>query len=103
MPEGASRGPVDDPQALRLMQETVDELNAKRPEELAIRVAEAKDDEFVLVYPHEDLPEGQCMDERFTEIQWILHDKDVDAGIHGGEFDEDEQLYRIRYKIIHWD
>ncbi len=94
---------MDDADAMRLVERTVADINAKRRPDLKIQIIEAVGDEFVLAIPHEDLPEGQCMDERFSEIQWILHEQDVDAGIHGGEFDEDAGAYRVRYKLIHWD
>lgn len=59
---------------------------------------------FRLSFPNRAMPEGQCIDQDFTEIQWALHeDRQVVTSIVGGRHDEAADRYLIDYEVVEWD
>ena len=59
---------------------------------------------FRLSFPNRAMPEGQCIDQDFTEIQWTLHEDDkVTTSIVGGRHDEGADRYHIDYEVVEWD
>lgn len=82
----------------------VAKLNAQRRAELAIRI-ESFDEKgrFVLSYPDRAMPEGQCIDQDFTDIQFALfEDRDLSTNIVGGERRDDDR-YHMQYEVVVWD
>ena len=82
----------------------VAKLNAQRRPELAIRI-ESFDEKgrFVLSYPDRAMPEGQCIDQDFTDIQFALfEDRDLSTNIVGGERRDDDR-YHMQYELVVWD
>ena len=77
---------------------------ARRPEEkIALESYEAPG-KFVLSFPDRVLGEGQCIDQDFSEIQFLLHDRvGIDTGIQGGRLDEETQRFHMAYEVIEWD
>lgn len=93
------------PLARDVLEKHVEELNAQRREGEKIRV-ESYDapGRFVLSFPDRAMPEGQCIDQDFSEIQFLLHDRvGVDTGIQGGRLDEATQRYHMTYEVVEWD
>lgn len=59
---------------------------------------------FRLSYPNRAMPEGQCIDQDFTEIQWLLHEKDETVtSIVGGRHDPETDRYVMDYEVVEWD
>jgi len=83
----------------------VAQLNAaRRPEECIVIESYEPPGRFVLSFPDRAMPEGECIDQDFSEIQFLLHDKvGVDTGIQGGRLDEDARRYHMIYEVIEWD
>ena len=59
---------------------------------------------FTLRFPPPlTLPEDQCLDQRFTAVQFLLHGTEkVDTGIQGAEWREDDNAYFVEYEVIDW-
>lgn len=88
----------------KTIEEHVAKLNAQRRPELAIRI-ESLDDagRFVLSYPDRAMPEGQCIDQDFTDIQFALFEAlDLSTNIVGGER-RDDGRYHMQYEVVVWD
>ena len=59
---------------------------------------------FTLSFFDLPMPEGSCLDEHFTEVQFALNAQEkVDAGIVGARYDEAERRYLVEYEVIEWD
>lgn len=87
-----------------LLEEHVARLNAARRPDITIRI-EAFDDagRFLLSYPDRVMPEGQCIDQDFTDIQFALfEERGLTTNIVGGEKRDDER-YHMQYEIVVWD
>ena len=80
-------------------------VNAARRPDLVVKLESYEPPgKFVLSFPDRAMPEGQCIDQDFTEIQWALHENDkVTTGIQGGRKDEASGRYYIDYEVIEWD
>lgn len=79
-------------------------LNADRKEHERVRLESFEPGRFVLSFPERQMPEGQCLDQDFTEIQWLLHDTGkVFTNIVGGRKDEDAGRFHIEYEALEWD
>ena len=80
-------------------------VNASRRADLLVKLESYEPPgRFVLSFPDRAMPEGQCIDQDFTEIQWALHEgHQVTTGIQGGRKDEESGRYYIDYEVIEWD
>jgi hypothetical protein len=59
---------------------------------------------FVLSFPDRAMPDGACIDQDFSEIQFLLHDDvGIDTGIQGGRQDPETGRYHMTYEVIEWD
>lgn len=79
-------------------------LNAARRPDQGIKL-EAFDPpgKFTLSFPNRAMPEGQCIDQDFTDIQFALHEeRQIDTNIVGGQL-RDDGRYWMRYEVIEWD
>lgn len=88
----------------KTLEEHVAKLNAQKRPEHAIRI-EGFDDagRFLLSYPDRAMPEGQCIDQDFTDIQFALFEAmDVSTNIVGGERRDDDR-YHMQYEVVVWD
>lgn len=82
----------------------VAKLNASRRPDHAIRI-ESFDEagRFVLSYPDRTMPEGQCIDQDFTDVQFALfEERQLTTNIIGGEKRDDER-YHMEYELVVWD
>jgi len=77
-------------------------VNEARHKGAPAQVESADPSRFVLSFPNRMTPEGECIDQDFSAIQWILHEKGVDTGIQGGRLDEASDRYFIEYEVIEW-
>jgi hypothetical protein len=88
----------------RAVRENLARINAARRPSEAVTLESFTPQRFVLSFPDRAMPEGQCIDQDFSEIQFALleHDK-VYTGIQGGRLDEDARRYFIEYAVTEWD
>lgn len=87
-----------------LLESHVARMNATRRKEHAIQLVKHEGPRFTLAFPDREMPEGQCIDQDFTEIQWALHEEDkLTTSIIGGRRDDDEGRYFIDYELVVWD
>lgn len=79
-------------------------LNAERRPEHAARLERYEaPGTFVLSFPNRAMPEGECIDSDFTDIQFALHEHErVDTQIIAGELQDDDR-YHMTYEVIEWD
>lgn len=89
----------------KTLEEHVARINRARPPHLAIKIESYEPPgRFVLSFPDRAMPEGQCIDQDFSEIQFNLHDDEkIDTGIQAGRLDEDARRYVMTYEVIEWD
>lgn len=86
------------------IQEEVAKLNASRRKDQLVRVERIEGDQFTLSFPNRAMPEGQCIDQDFTEIQWAIHEKDQTVtSIVGGRHEPADDRYYIDYELVRWD
>jgi hypothetical protein len=80
-------------------------LNAARRPDQPVRLESYQDPaRFVLSFPNRSMPEGQCIDQDFTDIQFaLLESEKVFTGIQNGRLDETSDRYWIEYEEIVWD
>jgi hypothetical protein len=88
-----------------LLERNLAKVNQARRPDLAIKLESYEPPgRFVLSFPDRAMPEGQCIDQDFSEIQWALHENEkIDTGIQGGRKDEALGRYFIDYEVIEWD
>ena len=80
------------------------QLNKPRRADQQVRVESFDGARFQLSFPNRAMPEGQCIDQDFTEIQWTLHEDDkLTTSIVGGRHDEAADRYFIDYEVVEWD
>ncbi|HEX2021265.1 MAG TPA: hypothetical protein VHH36_01015 [Candidatus Thermoplasmatota archaeon] len=81
------------------------QVNAGRPRGLEARLESfSPPGRFVLSFPPRAMPEGQCIDQDFTDVQFLLLERDsVTTGIQSGRFDDESQRYWIEYDVVEWD
>lgn len=79
-------------------------LNGTRREEHRVRLESYEPPgRFVLSFPDRPMPEGMCIDQDFSEIQFALLERDrVFTDLRGGRQDE-EGRYLIEYDVVEWD
>ena len=82
----------------------VAKLNAQRRPEHAVRLERWEEPaRFVLSYPERAMPEGQCIDGDFTDIQFALfEERHVTTNLVGGAKLDDER-YHMQYELVEWD
>jgi len=90
-----------------VLESHVAKLNAARREAEAI-VIESYDEAgvgaFVLSFPDMQKGEGECLDQDFTLIQWALFEhEDISTSIIGGERNDADERYHMRYEAVDWD
>lgn len=87
------------------LEEFVAKVNATRPQDKPVAlVAYEPPGRFVLGYPDRVMPEGQCIDQDFTDIQFALFEaKGLSTNIVGGQKDEDVGRYLMTYEVVEWD
>ena len=87
------------------LDEFVAKVNAKRRPDQPVKVeAYEPPGAFVLSYPERAMPEGQCIDQDFTDIQFALfEERDLTTNIVGGERREEDGRYHMRYEVVEWD
>lgn len=87
-----------------LLDDHVTRLNAARRADIAIRIESFEEaGRFVLSYPERAMPEGQCIDQDFTDIQFALfEERALTTNIVGGEKRDDER-YHMQYEVVDWD
>lgn len=82
----------------------LERMNAARRKDQDVRLESFDGKRFTLSFPNREMPEGQCIDQDFTEVQWALHEQEkVTTGIQGGRLDETDGRYHIVYEVIEWD
>lgn len=87
-----------------VLEEHVARLNGARRKDQQVEVAAYAPRRFTLSFPNRAMPEGQCIDQDFSEIQFTLHDDaKVDTGIVAGRLDPETDRYFIEYETIEWD
>lgn len=80
------------------------QLNKARRADQQVRVESFDGARFQLSFPNRAMPEGQCIDQDFTEIQFALfEEKDVTTGIVEGKHDPDSDRYVMTYEVTEWD
>lgn len=87
------------------LEEVLAAVNAARPSDKPV-VLESFEPKgrFVLSYPERALPEGQCIDQDFTDVQFALFEaRDVSTNIVGGARDDADGRYRMTYEVVEWD
>ncbi|HET6404684.1 MAG TPA: hypothetical protein VFH78_08555 [Candidatus Thermoplasmatota archaeon] len=87
------------------LEEFVARVNATRPADKPVRI-ESFDPpgRFVLSYPDRPMPEGQCIDQDFTDIQFALFEaRELSTNLVGGAKDEDAGRYVMTYEVVEWD
>ncbi|GEM_PF-4387355 len=89
----------------KTLEDEVARLNlGRRPDERVVLEAYEAPGRFTLSFPDRAMPEGQCIDQDFSEIQFMLHDNaGVDTGIQGGRQDPETRRYHMLYEVIEWD
>ena len=87
------------------LEEFVAKVNAARPADLPVKLeAFEAPGRFTLSYPERALPEGQCIDQDFTDIQFALFEgRDIATNIVGGARDEASGRYVMLYEVVDWD
>jgi len=93
------------PIARDVLEAHVARLNKARKsgEEIVIESYEAPG-RFVLSFPDRAMPAEQCIDQDFSEIQFLLHESvGIDTGIQGGRQDPETGRYHMIYEVIEWD
>jgi hypothetical protein len=85
-----------------LLDEHLARLNARRPPTMPARLESVSESGFVLSFPERALPEGECIDSDFSDIQWGLHDAGVTTQIVSARQD-DEGRYVLTYEVVEWD
>lgn len=80
------------------------ELNRHARPGQEARVVEHEPKRFRLSFFDLPLPEGQCLDQQFVEVQFLLHEREgVDTNLVGARYVEDEGRYVVDYELIEWD
>jgi hypothetical protein len=88
----------------RAVEESLARINAARPADQQVKLESFTPQRFVLSFPDRPMPEGQCIDQDFSEIQFALLEQDkVYTGIQGGRQDEADRRYHIEYAVTEWD
>lgn len=87
------------------LEEALARLNAQRKADEQVALAEyAAPGRFVLSFPNRSMPEGQCIDQDFTEIQFDLHERArITTGIQGARQEEASGRFLIEYEVVEWD
>lgn len=87
------------------LEEFLAKVNATRPSDKPVRIVSFEPPgRFVLSYPDRAMPEGQCIDQDFTDIQFALFEaRDLATNIVGGQKDEDAGQYVMTYEVVDWD
>ena len=87
------------------LEEFIAKVNATRPSDKPVQiVAFEPPGKFVLSYPDRAMPEGQCIDQDFTDIQFALFEgRDLATNIVGGQKDEGAGRYVMTYEVVEWD
>ena len=76
---------------------------ARRPEHQVRLESYEPPGRFVLSFPDRAMPEGQCIDQDFSEVQFGLHEKEgVFTDLRGGRQDEETRRYLIEYEVVEW-
>ena len=85
------------------VEEALARMNAQRRPEHAIRLlAYEAPGKFTLSFPDRPMPEGECIDQDFSAIQFLLLDaKGISTDLRGGR--EADGRYVIDYEAIDWD
>jgi hypothetical protein len=92
------------PVAEHALRESLDRINARRRAGELVTLESYAPQAFVLSFPDRAMPEGQCIDQDFSEIQFLLHDSvGIDTGIQGGRQDPETGRYHMTYEVIEWD
>lgn len=93
------------PIARETVEEFVRKLNAQRRPEHAIALESYQaPGAFALSFPNRAMPEGQCIDSDFTDIQFALHEeRKIDTQIVAGKLDEDRDRYVMQYEVVEWE
>lgn len=88
----------------QILEENLARVNVGRRKEHIIQIAAFSPQRFTLSFANREMPEGQCIDQDFTDIQFALHENaKIDTGIQAGRLDEEKQRYFIDYEVIEWD
>lgn len=86
------------------LDEALARVNAPLQEPERVTLVTFEPPRFVLRFPPPtSLPEDKCVDQRFTAIQFDLHEHArIDTGIQGAEWREEEGAYLVQYEEIDW-
>ena len=77
---------------------------ARRPEHVVRLVSYEPPGRFVLSFPDRPMPEGACIDQDFTEIQFALHEHaKLFTDLRSGRKDDETDRYLIEYEVVEWD
>lgn len=88
----------------KAIEESLARVNATRPKDLPATLESFEENRFVLSYPDRAMPDGQCIDQDFSDIQWDLHEhRKVFTNIVGGRQDESSGRYVMEYEVVEWD
>lgn len=86
------------------LDDALDRVNRPRRPDQRVRVESFDGARFTLSFPNRAMPEGQCIDQDFTEVQWALHEKDaLVTSIVGGRHDPETDRYFMDYELVEWD
>ncbi len=92
------------PLSREALDKNVAQMNAERPKDIPVIVSSADPARFQLSFPDRVLPDGQCIDQDFSAIQWLLQaDVNVTTGIIGARLDEETRIYHVDYEVVEWD
>lgn len=88
----------------RQLEEALARLNAPLEERERVSLLAFHPPRFTLRFPEPTtLAEDQCVDQRFTAVQFDLHHHArVDTGIQGAEWREDAGAFDVEYEEIDW-
>lgn len=88
-----------------VLEKTLGRINqARRPDEQVSLVSFEPPGRFILSFPDRPMPEGQCIDQDFSEVQFALHETHgLFTDLRSGRRDDDQARYFIEYEVVEWD
>jgi hypothetical protein len=87
-----------------VLERNLQRVNGRRKADERVQVEAFSPQRFALSFPDRAMPEGQCIDQDFSEIQFDLLENDgVYTGIQSGRLDEATGRYVIEYEVTEWD
>jgi hypothetical protein len=78
-------------------------MNEGRGRGERVLATDATPTRFSLAFPDRDLGPGRCIDEEFTEVQFLLKEATgEDTSIEDVKLDESAGAWRVTYGVVVW-